>query len=46
MLKKRGTNNGLVEKLYRDNIPDEIITRIAADFVIAAGDTVSTTLFK
>lgn len=40
MLLKRHENNGLIHKLITENISDDMIIRIVADFIIAAGDTV------
>lgn len=44
MLNSRDTNQGLIKLLVDENVSDEMITRIIADFVMAAGDTVF--LFK
>lgn len=40
MLTKRYDHNGLIKKLCDEDMSDVDITRIVADFVIAAGDTV------
>lgn len=40
MLQKTSETQGLLKKLHEENLSDEIITRLVADFVIAAGDTV------
>ncbi|KAI8436888.1 hypothetical protein MSG28_010330 [Choristoneura fumiferana] len=43
MLLKRDDNNGLVHKLLAENVSDNLIIRIVADFIIAAGDTTAYT---
>ncbi|KAG7308546.1 hypothetical protein JYU34_005764 [Plutella xylostella] len=43
MLDHRNQSDGLIKKLSDENITDENIIRIAADFVMAAGDTTSYT---
>lgn len=40
ILLNKDKTNGLIRKLSDDNVSDEIIKKIAIDFVIAAGDTV------
>lgn len=40
MLHTKDAGDGLVKRLKDENMSDELITRIVADFVIAAGDTV------
>lgn len=42
LLSIQNLNKGLILKLKEENVPEEIITRIIADFIIAAGDTVRT----
>ncbi|KAI5637274.1 cytochrome p450 domain-containing protein [Phthorimaea operculella] len=39
MLSVQSETNGLVRKLYSEGMSDALVQRIAADFVIAAGDT-------
>ncbi|CAG9786808.1 unnamed protein product [Diatraea saccharalis] len=43
MLNKKEKNKGLIWKLCQEQMSDDTITRIVADFVIAAGDTTSYT---
>ncbi|XP_068633672.1 cytochrome P450 315a1, mitochondrial isoform X2 [Battus philenor] len=43
ILLNRHETNGLIKKLSDDNVDDETIKKIAADFVIAAGDTTAYT---
>lgn len=40
------TNDGLISKLKEANMSKEDITRIVADLIIAAGDTVYNTTYK
>lgn len=42
ILSNKHNTKGLIPKLRQDNMSDETITRVVADFVIAAGDTVGT----
>lgn len=37
---KKHFSNGLIKKLSDENVSDDTIIRLVADFVIAAGDTV------
>nr|BAM73861.1 cytochrome P450 [Bombyx mori] len=43
MLHTKDAGDGLVKRLKDENMSDELITRIVADFVIAAGDTTAYT---
>ncbi|KAM3965304.1 LOW QUALITY PROTEIN: cytochrome P450 family protein sad [Aphomia sociella] len=43
ILNKHRESNGLIKRLCDENVPDEDIKRIVADFVIAAGDTTAYT---
>ncbi|XP_013197398.2 cytochrome P450 315a1, mitochondrial [Amyelois transitella] len=43
IIRKRHKSDGLINKLCKENISDDNITKIAADFVIAAGDTTAYT---
>ncbi|XP_046965607.1 cytochrome P450 315a1, mitochondrial [Vanessa cardui] len=43
MVRHNGQSNGLVKRLMEDNMEEEMITRIVADFIIAAGDTTAYT---
>nr|UUA80965.1 shadow [Chilo suppressalis] len=43
MLNKKESNKGLIRKLCQEQMSDDTITRIVADFVIAAGDTTTYT---
>ncbi|XP_014367187.2 cytochrome P450 315a1, mitochondrial [Papilio machaon] len=45
ILLNKNKTNGLIKKLSDDNVSDEIIKKIAVDFVIAAGDTTSYSTF-
>lgn len=40
MINSKDKNNGLIKKLVQEDLKDEMIARIVADFIIAAGDTV------
>lgn len=40
MIKNGDKSDGLINKLVAENIKNEDIIRIIADFIIAAGDTV------
>lgn len=42
MINKKQPKDGLINLLIEENLKPEIIKRIIVDFVIAAGDTVST----
>ncbi|CAH2262843.1 jg9217 [Pararge aegeria aegeria] len=39
MIKNQDKNTGLIKKLLEEDLEDEMIARIVADFIIAAGDT-------
>lgn len=41
MLENKNKSNGLVKKMVDENIKNEDIIRIITDFIMAAGDTVS-----
>ncbi|KAL0883063.1 hypothetical protein ABMA27_016533 [Loxostege sticticalis] len=43
ILSNKHNTKGLIPKLRQDNMSDETITRVVADFVIAAGDTTAYT---
>ncbi|XP_045772799.1 cytochrome P450 315a1, mitochondrial [Maniola jurtina] len=43
MIRNKDRNNGLIKKLVQEGLEDEMITRIVADFIIAAGDTTAYT---
>ncbi|CAH2096099.1 unnamed protein product [Euphydryas editha] len=43
MIRHSNRSNGLVNRLIQDGMKDEIIIRIIADFIIAAGDTTAYT---
>ncbi|XP_053609196.1 cytochrome P450 315a1, mitochondrial-like isoform X2 [Plodia interpunctella] len=43
ILNKKQESDGLISKLCNENISDEDVTKIVADFVIAAGDTTAYT---
>ncbi|XP_045447893.1 cytochrome P450 315a1, mitochondrial [Melitaea cinxia] len=43
MIRHSNQSNGLVNRLIQDGMKEEIITRIIADFIIAAGDTTAYT---
>ncbi|XP_050351130.1 cytochrome P450 315a1, mitochondrial [Nymphalis io] len=43
MIRQNEQSNGLIKRLMADNMKEEIIIRIVADFIIAAGDTTAYT---